>query len=585
MVLVGFTGVTREISERKIAENKLLKSEEKFRLSFMNSSDVMYIATEEEGLFVEVNDAFKDVFGYTREETIGKTSLQLNLFADPDSRKKMVAEFTRNNTLKDYEILCRRKGGEIFVISINVNKLIFENEPHTLGVIRDITSNKLAEQKLQASEQKYRELIDGMRDTAWVINLNGNLIDVNKTATEVLGYSREELISLGLFGIDSTLKKENIQALVKSMPLDKQQIFETSHKAKDGRIFPVEVSSGIIFYNGENAILSIARDITERKNAQNKILENNANLTAILETSEDLIAYRDLKNCLVAFNDSFKRVFKKISGTEAVPDLNTTLALTHKERKHWEKILGDVINGTPYRGEFKWDFGKGDIRHYDISINPIKNGEQIIGTLEINRDITDRRKSEIELTKHSNLLAKLNQYSLDLSKLEYNENMDAFICRELKNLTGAEVSTFTEFDEKSRALIVKHIELKPGLLKTANSILGDKINNIESIVDEETYKVITQELIGIRKTIHEVSFGVVPKRISSLIQSALNIDRFIGMAFIIDGNLFGTSVVGMKKDQPDPPKDILENFVFLTASALRRKKAEKKLSSFMKEYH
>jgi len=124
---------------------------------------------------------------------------------------------------------------------------------------------------LRESEEKYRELINGMNDTAWVIGFDGKFIDVNDAAVKVLGYSREELLSMGPPDIDTSLTAEQIKGLIKRMPTDEIQVFETTHTTKDGQTIPVEISSSLVTYKGKQAILSIARDITERKKMEEEL--------------------------------------------------------------------------------------------------------------------------------------------------------------------------------------------------------------------------------------------------------------------------------------------------------------------------
>jgi diguanylate cyclase (GGDEF)-like protein/PAS domain S-box-containing protein len=124
---------------------------------------------------------------------------------------------------------------------------------------------KGAKEALRESEEKYRELINGMHDMVWVIDFKGNFIDVNNAAVDVLGYSREELLSMGPQDIDTTLGAKKIRGLIKGMPTDQIQVFETTHTTKDGKTIPVEIKSTLVTSQGKRAILSIARDITERK--------------------------------------------------------------------------------------------------------------------------------------------------------------------------------------------------------------------------------------------------------------------------------------------------------------------------------
>ena len=140
--------------------------------------------------------------------------------------------------------------------------------------IRLVVSRRKAQETLKKSEDKYHELINGMNDTAWVIDFDAKFIDVNKTATKTLGYSREELLSMGPSDIDGSLSQEEISRLVKNMPADQVQVFETTHKTKDGRQIPVEISSSLVTYQGKQAVLSIARDITERQKNRKRLQES-----------------------------------------------------------------------------------------------------------------------------------------------------------------------------------------------------------------------------------------------------------------------------------------------------------------------
>jgi PAS domain S-box-containing protein len=147
----------------------------------------------------------------------------------------------------------------------------------------DITKRKQAEEALRESREKYREMINGMNDTVWVIGFDGKFIDVNETAVKVLGYSGEELLSMGPADIDSHLTEEQIRDLIRRMPSDEIQVFETEHATKEGKTIPVEISSSLVTYQGRRAILSIARDITERKRAEEELQRSYVKLRGALE--------------------------------------------------------------------------------------------------------------------------------------------------------------------------------------------------------------------------------------------------------------------------------------------------------------
>jgi PAS domain S-box-containing protein/putative nucleotidyltransferase with HDIG domain len=140
---------TRELEERKRAEKELKESEEKFRLSFMTGLDAYFWATLEEGRLIEVNPVFEDIFGYTRDAIIGKTSLELGLFADPADQAKMISELKAKGFVKDLEMKGRKKDNTIIAISFSASKMLINDQMFSLGVIRDITERKKSLSMLQ----------------------------------------------------------------------------------------------------------------------------------------------------------------------------------------------------------------------------------------------------------------------------------------------------------------------------------------------------------------------------------------------------------------------------------------------------
>jgi PAS domain S-box-containing protein len=157
--VIGTQGVVRDITERKESEIKLHESEEKFRLSFMTGLDAFYIATLDEGRIIDVNQVYYDVFGYTRDEVIGRTTLELNEYADLADREAMVAELKANGFVRDLELKCKKKDGKLITISSSLSVMMINNKAHTIGVIRDITERKQAEKDLKLHRDHLEELV------------------------------------------------------------------------------------------------------------------------------------------------------------------------------------------------------------------------------------------------------------------------------------------------------------------------------------------------------------------------------------------------------------------------------------------
>jgi PAS domain S-box-containing protein len=209
------------------------------------------------------------------------------------------------------------------------------------------------------------------------------------------------------------------------------------------------------------------------------------------------------------------------------------------------------------------------------------NGLQCHITME---DISKRYNAVQELALQNSGLLILNQFAIELSNLVSNDDLEAIITKRVKEISCAEVAIYAEYNSKNRTTTTKHIVMESGLLEKVVSLLGKKIQDIHSVVSDEDYQAITREMFGIRETLYEASFGAIPRPVGAAIQALLKVDRIIGIAYMIEGKLYGTSILLMGKGKPDPSKAILENFIHLAALSLRRKKADEALKINEEKY-
>lgn len=392
--------VIEDVTQRKCSEKDIKTNEEEFKIITENSPDAIFIVNKQ-GRYQYVNTKAVQMLDYSKQELL---SLAITDVVPKERVEEYVQLFRQSvqdgSSFAEIELV-KKDGNKI---TADLNTVLLPNG-FIYGSCRDITGRKLAEETQRESEKNYRELIDGMNETVWVIDFNGDIIDVNKTALEVLGYSKEELLDTGLYGIDSSLKKEDIKTLVKTMPSNKLQIFETSHKTKDGKTFPVEVYSSLVTYQGKKAILSIARNITERKQIESALKISEERFRTAAETLTDVVYEWDLKDKLDWYGDidsimgsqpgEFPRT---IAGWEAVIHPEDTERVITALKNH---IKGTAHYNTEYRvkknnGGWRWWSARGKALRNEHGI-----AYKMIGSIT---DITEQKQAEDAISNERSLL-------------------------------------------------------------------------------------------------------------------------------------------------------------------------------------
>ncbi|WP_319407269.1 PAS domain S-box protein [uncultured Desulfosarcina sp.] len=146
---VEILAVTRDITDRKRTELALRESEEKFRLTYSSSPDAVTISRLDDGLYVEINESFTRGLGHTREEVIGKTSLEINIWHDLADRQKLVRGLKEKGYCENLEAQFRRKDGSLITALMSARVISLKGVPHIISITRDITESKLMATKLQ----------------------------------------------------------------------------------------------------------------------------------------------------------------------------------------------------------------------------------------------------------------------------------------------------------------------------------------------------------------------------------------------------------------------------------------------------
>ena len=285
------------------------------------------------------------------------------------------------------------------------------------GVLQDITELRRAEQELRASEERFRSFVDHATDGFFLFDEHQALLDVNRQACESLGYSREEMIGMHPRDFDVGLDEASIARIAERVRIGETITFESLHRRKDGTVFPVEIRARQFQQGGRPFRLSLARDITERKRAEEVLRESEANLQKAQRIAHFGWWERDFSTAHVTLSDEVCRIF----GVQPVdlPEWHGRwLELIHPDdRPRVAEAAGAaLVRGGPrydveYRvvrpdGTERIVHSQGDVT-WDESDKPLRQ----FGVLQ---DITELRRAEEELRDSEERFRTLVQFSFDV---------------------------------------------------------------------------------------------------------------------------------------------------------------------------
>ncbi len=265
--------VARDITARKATENQLAEVRERFETIFKCSPVGICISRAEDGLIMDANPAFLKLYGYAREEMLNKTSLELNLYADPEDRKQGIAEIQKNGRLEQLESRGRKKDGQIFDLAVSVELVPIQGQFFLLSNVLDISARKRAEAAFLEANQRF-EKIFYRSPLAYSISevAGGKIIDVNDAFQKMFGFERAEVlgrdaVELGMYP-DLATRRAALNNLVEGKSHDN---FELVLHKKDGEGIVCNVSIEKVLLGGRYCLLSNIVDLSEVKQSEAKL--------------------------------------------------------------------------------------------------------------------------------------------------------------------------------------------------------------------------------------------------------------------------------------------------------------------------
>ena len=255
-----------DITAQKEAEEAMRASEERFRTAFRISPDSITINRLVDGEYIEINEGFTNLSGYTYEDVIGKSSLEINFWYNQNDRKKLVRGLKKNGRVDNLEAQFLNKDGTSLTGLMSATILNIKGIPHILSITRNIDYIKKTQEALVNQKKHYRALFDLSPSGIIVEDTNGNIIEVNDAYCKTTGYTREELIGKNIKIMVDQEQLSRINNNIIEILSGKILTHEVINIHKDGSCRNLELRETVIrLMNGRMGILSVSNDITERK--------------------------------------------------------------------------------------------------------------------------------------------------------------------------------------------------------------------------------------------------------------------------------------------------------------------------------
>jgi PAS domain S-box-containing protein len=440
---IAVEGVLRDITSRKQVEEALHASEERFRM-LTDFLPVSVFETTPEGKLTFANRLAFSTFGIESADI--EAGINVMEYIAPGQRRAARENLARLfagrvQGTNEYQLL--RRDQSSFPAMITASAVYDEKTGKAIGmrgVVIDLTGIKNAERALRESEELVRTLFNNANDAIFLHGMNpdgtpGQYVMVNDIACSRLQYTRAELLSMSPGDIVSASHSGNIPAIARTIRLRGHATFDAIHRRKDGSEFPVEISTHLFELHGRQLSLSIARDITERKQMEESVRASEQRLHAIIDGSSIPQFVINRNHEVIYWN----RALEQYTGVRA-RDLKGAPSAWKAFYDEKKPVLADLVLDDRTGELDRWRDGKYPVTRkssgaYEatvffprfgkkgtwLQINAIvirdEPGE-IIGALETLEDVTDRKTAEEALQKAYQFLErKVQERTAELSTL------------------------------------------------------------------------------------------------------------------------------------------------------------------------
>jgi len=441
-----------ELAERRRFEAALQESEEKFRVLSETSPAAIFVYRGESLLYV--NPSATKMTGLSEQECL---AMKFWEWIDADFQEQVKSSGVLLQECRavpgNYEVKFRTREGRTKWILVSSGSIQYRGESAVIASAIDITDRKLMEEELRRSneelEQRVRERtaelaasMEALRFTQYAVERsshqafwveeNGILFYVNDSACHSLGYNRDELIGMSISKIDPDFRFENHIYLWNHLRQNNSLTFESLHRTKSGRTYPVEVCANYVVFDDKEYDCRFITDISERKQAEDALRKSESNLRTIAATLQekrgllrtlidsipDLIFYKDTEGAYIGCNKAFEKFVGKTE-KEVIGRTDYELFPPEVAQSFREMDMVMLSQNTARRNEEWVEYNDGQHILLETIKTKYQNSDgKLLGLIGISRDITRRKAAEVALQKaHDELDSRVKERTEQLTSL------------------------------------------------------------------------------------------------------------------------------------------------------------------------